>query len=360
MHKQRGWFPLRLVFTSFITLVLFISGCAQPPTTTRPPAASPTATPQLGSPLVDYNGHTQKVTAVAWSPDGKHIASGSFDKTVQIWNADSGGHFQPFTYRGHSDNVLAVAWSPDGKRIASGSQDKTIQIWDAFDGEHVATYRGHNDAVTSLAWSPDGTKVASGSADGTARVWDVSSGQQKYIYRGHKGAISIVAWSPDGKRIASGSFDKTVQIFDSANGQTIYTYRGHKGTVSSLAWSPDGKRIASGSWDKTVQVWDSASGQVAYTYNGYNVEAARFDQTKGILPDVIYFVKWSHDGKHIAAVTQVYCGDVCDIVIFWDASNGGNIRNYQTLPMYAMDWSPDDTRLVESLTISTVRITWAI
>ena len=116
-------------------------------------------------------------------------------------------------YRGHSDYVRAVMWSPDGKRIASGSTDTTVQVWDATDGGHVVTYRGHSGIVTTMAWSPDGRRIASGSYDGTVQVWDATDGGHVVTYRGHSATVRAVACSPDGTRIASGSYDKTVQIW---------------------------------------------------------------------------------------------------------------------------------------------------
>jgi WD40 repeat protein len=124
-------------------------------------------------------------------------------------------------------------------------------------------------------------------------------------------SVNSLVWSPDSQRVAFGASDKTVQILDATTGNHMYTYRGHTDKVSSVSWSPDGKLIVSGSWDKTVQVWDAATGVVVYIYRGYNVQAAQNNPAKGVLPDLIFDVAWSHNGKRIAAVTQVYCGDIC-------------------------------------------------
>jgi WD40 repeat protein len=272
---------------------------------------------------------------------------------VQIWAANPGDPFQPFIYRGHTAGVQAVAWSPASNRVASGSIDKTVQVWDALTGEHVSFYHGHTDEVKTVGWSPDGQSIASGGNDGTVRLWDVATGKQKYVYRGHRGSVNSIVWSPDSQRIASGASDTTVQILDASTGNHLYTYRGHTGTVSSVSWSPDGKFIASGSWDKTVQVWHATTGALLYTYHGYNVKAAQADPSKGVLPDLIFAVAWSHNGKRIAAVTQVYCGDICGIVLGWDAYTQRHFTFYVDQPIFAMAWSPDDTRLVTALVVST-------
>ncbi len=160
---------------SLAWLVLFQrpqgSSLSPHPTATLPPTPSPTPThsgPSMGTtPLLTYRGHSAQVLAVAWSPDGKHIASTSVDATVQVWDAITGKNI--LIYHGHLGEVLAVVWSPDGKRIASGGGDHTVQVWDAATGGNVLTYQGHSDALFDVDWSPNGKNIASASVDKTVQ-----------------------------------------------------------------------------------------------------------------------------------------------------------------------------------------------
>src|SRR5260370_19195199 len=156
---------------------------------------------------------------------------------------------------GHTSRVTAVAWSPRGTHIASASYDKTVRVSHTSHGSSIITYRGHWDRVQAVSWSPDGTRIASAGDDGTVQVWHTATGQQILTYRGHSNAVNAVAWSPDGKRIASASEDKTVQVWDVSNGGLVFTYRGHTKKVLAVAWSPNSKRIATGGGDKNLEGW---------------------------------------------------------------------------------------------------------
>jgi len=161
---------------------------------------------------------------------------------------------------GHDDWLRAVAFSPDGKRIASASDDKTIRIWDAETGTAVGKpLVGHTREVMSVAFSADGRRVVSGSEDGTVRIWDVEfeCAVGKPL-SGHQAGVWSAVFSPDGKRIVSGSIDRTVRVWDADTGEAVgEPLVGHDSQVSSVAVSPDGRRIVSASWNKTIRVWES-------------------------------------------------------------------------------------------------------
>ena len=157
------------------------------------------------------------------------------------------------TPTGHAGRVRRIAFSPDGRHLTSGSSDRTVRIWDLESGES-RVLEGHAGGVNSIAFSPDGRQLASGSSDRTLRVWDLASGESR-VLRGHAGGVNSVAFSPDGRYFASGSTDRTVRIWDIENGESR-VLRGHADWIRSVAFSPDGMRLASGSSDRTVRIWD--------------------------------------------------------------------------------------------------------
>ncbi len=211
-------------------------------------------------------GHTGVICRIAWSPDGHTLASPSDDKTIRLWDANTGELRREL--EGHSGSVYSVAWSPDGRKLASASQDKTVRLWDATTAELRDTLKGHSDQVWSLAWSPDGRTLASASQDKTVRLWDAATGEARNTLKGHNHVLSVV-WSPDGRTLASAAYDNTVRLWDATTGEVRYTLEGHSSFVYSVAWSPDGRTLASAAYDNTVRLWDATTGRAVTVLEGH-------------------------------------------------------------------------------------------
>ncbi len=321
----------------------------QPPAKLQIPQRStaPKPQPQRTTRYI-CSGHTSRVTAVAWSPRGTHIASASYDKTVRVWDTSHGSSI--IIYRGHWDRVQAVSWSSDGTRIASAGDDGTVQVWDTATGQQILTYRGHSNAVNAVAWSPDGKRIASAGDDKTVQVWDVSNGGLVFTYRGHTKKVLAVAWSPDSKRIATGGEDKIVQVWTPIKDKNTFfgtlrltprsqfAYQSHSGRVNGLVWSPNGQRIASVSYDKSMQVWDSSTGKKYIIHR--NISAG------------LNAVAWSPDGRYLAS------GGNDKMVQVWDAITRNNIFTYRGHTGYvtAVTWSPDGKLLASASVDHTMQV----
>ena len=301
-------------------------------------------------------GHLNGVTSVAFSPDGTTLASGSKNRIIKLWNVETK---QEIATLGHGvdtnsvafsvDGINSVAFSPDGKLLASGSSypDNDIKLWNVETKQEIATFTGHSDSIYSVAFSPDGTTLASGSRDNTIKLWNVETKQEIATFTGHLDNINSVAFSPDGTTLASGSYDNTIKLWNVETKQEIATFKGHSDAVCSVAFSPDGKLLASvgKNDDSTIKLWDVETKQeittfttstfyeacsIAFSPDGttladsdgtiqlWNVKTKQKvgsidPQNQGHYNGTIYSIAFSPDGKTLATGS----GDAT--IILWDA-----------------------------------------
>jgi len=230
-----------------------------------------------------FTGHSVWVRSVAIGPDGKTLASGSFDDTIKLWNLETRQEIATLT--GHSDWVLSVTISPDDQTLVSGSADGTIKLWNLETRQEIVTLTGHSGNVLSVAFSPNGKTLASGSADDTIKLWNLETRQEIVTLPGHSNSVDSVAISPDGKTLASGSADDTIKLWNLETGQEIATLTGHSDWVLSVAFSPDSKILASGSLDDTIKLWNLETRQEIATLTGHsgNVLSVAFSPDGKIL-----------------------------------------------------------------------------
>jgi WD40 repeat protein len=177
------------------------------------------------------------------------------DQTLRLWEVSNGKCLHSF--QGHTESVTSVAWSPDGRFALSGSEDRTLRLWEVSSGKCLRTFRGHKFAVYSVAWSPDGRFALSGGT-GLARLWEVSGGRCLRTFRGQMARVCSVAWSPDGRHALSAGQDTTLRLWEVSSGRYLRTFQGHEGDVDSVAWSPDGRHALSAGEDGTLRLWGIA------------------------------------------------------------------------------------------------------
>jgi WD40 repeat protein len=199
-------------------------------------------------------GHSNKVFAAVFSPDGKTLATGAADKTIRLWNV--GTMQETRVLLGHTDAISSLSWSRDGHILASASWDNSVKVWEADTGNELATLTGPAEEILSVAISPDGKTVAAGSADWTVRIWDLSTTQQAHVFNDHRGAVNSVAFTPDGKLLATGSSDETIKLWNMELLSIKETFRGHVSGVTSIAFSSDYRQLFTGAMDGPVRVWN--------------------------------------------------------------------------------------------------------
>ena len=283
-----------------------------------------------------YEGHRGDVNSVAFSPDGRTIASGSDDDDIFLWDTITGQHAQ--TLKRHTSRVNSVVFSPDGRTIVSASNDDNIFLWNAITGQHKQTLKGHRHDVNCVAFSPDGRTIVSGSDDNDIFLWNAITGQHIQTLEGHTRNVNSIAFSPDGRTIVSGDDGNNIFLWDAITGEHTQTLEGHTDEVTSVAFSPDGRTIVSGSADNNIFLWDAITGKHTQTLEGHT--------------DEVNSIAFSPDGRTIIS------GSDDDNIFLWNAITGEHTQTLEghTSRVKSVAFSPDGRTIVSGSDDETVRL----
>ncbi|MEM7536897.1 MAG: TIR domain-containing protein [Chloroflexota bacterium] len=331
-------------------------------------------------------GHTSDVHAIAITHDGQRVISASKDKTIRIWDIDTG--LLVAVLRGHTATVNALALSPNGRFLASTSAngDTKVRLWDIETARELAVLEGHQKSLEDVSFSHDGRHLVSASRDHTIRIWAIDSqtgtATVENVLEGHSDWVTDVEFSPDSRRIASVSRDRSVRVWDVATGEEVALFTGHLGWVNTVRFSPDGRRIASASMDDTIRIWDislaSQSGQLesgqleSGQLESVQLESRQVQQkpildkgldeggldTNGTVLVLAGHNRWvntatfSHDGQYIVSAS----GD--NTVRIWDANTGVPIAVLEghTDDVSMAMFSEDDRRILSAGRDNLVRV----
>ncbi|MFE3738496.1 trypsin-like peptidase domain-containing protein [Streptomyces sp. NPDC059134] len=278
-------------------------------------------------------GHTDNVDSVAFSPDGRTLATISYDQTVRLWNVDTGKTIR--TFERNTDGAYLVVFSPDGRTLAIPT-DKTVRLWNVDTGKTIRTFTGHTGIVNSVFFSPNGHTLATASWDGTARLWNTETGKTIRTFTGHTDAVFSAVFSPDGRTLATNSYDQTVRLWNVNTGKTIRTFGRNTGGASSVAFSPDGHTLATNT-DSAVHLWNVNTGKTIRTF-GRN--------SRGVSS-----VAFSPDGHTLATNTD-------SAVHLWDTDTGEPISTLtgHIDHVSSVAFSPDGHTLATASRDKTVRL----
>ncbi len=324
-------------FAAVVTIALLASSMGSASAQTKLPKATK---PAVVKPLHTWKGFSDWTTAVAYAPDGKTIAIGTYDKLELLQPGESGsrrsvefshGFVRALQYspdgstlalgayqsvgilnvattevrllKGHRGYVQGVVFSPNGRQLATAAEDETARIWSLPDGDEVHSFTGHRLPATAIAFSGDGALVASSDGDvdqprrkGTVHLWDTKTGNPLRTLTGHSRGVNCVVFSHDGQQVITGSADETICVWNTADGMLLKTLEGHSRPVNALALSPDGKWLASGGGGRfkgmnNVKLWNTSSWEELATIKAHDARVTGV----GFSPDGQRLVSSSYD-----------------------------------------------------------------
>jgi WD40 repeat protein len=297
--------------------------------------------------LITLRGHEQPVSSLAFSTDGRLLATASWDNSIRLWDLQAKTLLRLLP--GHEDSITNVKFSPDGRLLASSSKDGTILLWDtaAWTSHPLKFEEGwQKKIVREIAFSPDGRALAAAGDDGMIRVWNIEDGRLTHVWRAHNNKIQGLAFGPDGTLLASASEDTTIRLWRIADWTEVRELAGHTKGVWQASFSPDGRFLVSASDDRTARVWDVATGRQV---------------TEPIVQErAAWSADFSPDGKIIA----IGCADAT--VHLWDfgaSAVSATLEHHTVLriadgPVWYVKFNhdPDDVRLGIGSADKTARI----
>ena len=286
----------------------------------------------LGSPTTEPElilGHEEAVSHLAYTHDGRELWSASWDGTLRSWAlAPELRTDLVRELHAHEGEALSVAWSPDGKRLATTGRDRSPRLWDPLTGKSVATLAGHTDGVYEIVFSSDGTQLATASNDGTVRLWTADGEPVRVIdQNGSTAPMWSVAFNADASHLAAAGDEGVVRVFQTADGTMLSEWTAHRRRITSLVLHPDGRRLATASRDGSVRLWDATDGSLLIDFKGHTSD--------------VFSVIFSDDGKHLIT------GSRDQSVRVWDVDTGQCVQRLSGHGQFItdLDLSPDGTRL---------------
>jgi len=335
-----------------------------------------TAVPAAGC-LRDLGGHGWTVWSVAMLGDGRRAAAAHGDRTVKIWDVESGACLRSLA--GHTGYVWAVAAHPDGRRVLSAGDDRTIRVWDADSGACLAVLDGHEDWVAGVSVTPDGAGALSAGGDGTVRLWDLASGRCLRVLAGHRDHVASVVSSADGRFAFSASGDGTIARWDLLDGRCAQRWPAHAGGAWALALAPADRALLSTGRDGVIHVWDPMSGEKRNTLRGHAAWAfaiAVVDDERAVTASEDKTLKlWSFEAAASARGRASHDGPIHDLAVgpegkvavtgsadgtlkLWELESGRSLRTLygHEGEVRAVGLTADAQRVVSASDDATIRV----